>query len=82
MLYNIFYNVKFIPFYEKIQGKSREMDGMLKTEKRDCIIKKMNTELESHPLFPQTIMNHAGRNINEYHATLEKFSSKTVSSVR
>lgn len=81
-LYNIFYNVKFIPFYEKIQEKYRKMGGVLKAEEQDRIIQEMNAELENHPLFPRSLMDCAGRDMEKYHAVLEKFSPEVVSSIR
>lgn len=81
-LYNIFYNVKFIPFYEKIQGRYRKMGGMWNVEEQDRLIQEMNAELENHPLFPRSLMDCAGRGIEEYHSVLEKFSQEIVLSIR
>ncbi|WP_394897804.1 hypothetical protein [Clostridium butyricum] len=81
-IYNIFYNIKFMPFYENIMEKYRKNSMMGNAEERNYHIKEINIELENHPLFPRTLIECAGRGAEEYCSVLEKFSHEVVLSIR
>lgn len=82
VLQNIFYNVKFVSFAEKITGNYRNTISAAKENQRDAIVDQMQSAVKKHPLYPVTLAACAEKSLKDYADTLERFSAETIESIK
>lgn len=81
-LQNIFYQVKFIPFAEKIQRKYQKQITAAKGDERDIIANEMRRKEETHPMRPANLMDCAQRCLTDYGDVLEQHLEQSAESIR
>ncbi len=85
-LKKLFYKVKFIPFATQIEDNIKTAafkTGSIYNE-NECksILDKMRREEEEHPLYPESLIQCADRNLIEYRSVLEATAPDAVAQIR
>jgi len=80
-LNKIYYNIKFIPYYDNIQNIGRRNLKLSDEEYNNTIIEKINLKIENHPLNPINLEKY-NKNEKDYLNILRKNSSTAIANIK
>ncbi|WP_314341010.1 hypothetical protein [Leptotrichia wadei] len=80
-LNKIYYNIKFIPYYDNIQNIGRKNLKLSDEEHNNTIIKEINLKIENHSLNPINLEKY-NRNEKNYLNILRKNSSTAIANIK
>lgn len=85
-LKKLFYKVKFLPFATQIENSIKiaafQTRSIHNEDERETILARMQHEEEKHPLYPESLMQCADKNLIEYQSKLEDAAPDATAQIR